>query len=63
MLPSLPVRVIWTALLAVTVSVDEWPLLMVEGSALIATVAVGEEVTVMVALAEVVPPGPVAVAV
>jgi hypothetical protein len=62
-LPSLPVTVTWVALTAVTVKVDELPELIEAGFAVMLTLGGGFELTVKVALAEVFPPAPVAVAV
>ena len=63
-LPSLPVNVSVVALVAATVSVEEDPALIEAGFALIVTVgAAAEPFTVNTAVADVVPPVPVAVAV
>jgi hypothetical protein len=51
------------ALVAATFNVDEFPEVIEVGFAVMLTVAAGLEVTVTVALAEVFPPAPVAVAV
>lgn len=61
-LPSLPLTVTAVALLAVTVSVEELPEVIEVGFAAILTIGAGL-VTVTVALAEIFPPAPVAVAV
>ena len=53
----------WVELLAVTVRIEEPPSEMEEGFAEIVTVGGGRIVTLTVTLLEVVPPGPVAVAV
>jgi hypothetical protein len=66
LLPSVPVIVIPVAFVAVTVKTEELPLVIDLGLALIVTVGAPDEppvVTVIVTLAEVVPPDPVAVAV
>jgi hypothetical protein len=51
------------AFVAVTVKVDELPAVIEVGLAVIATVGAGPAVTVTVAVADVFPPAPVAVAV
>jgi hypothetical protein len=51
------------AFVAVTLNVEELPVTMEDGFAVINTVGVGLAVTVTVAVAVVIPPGPVAVAV
>jgi hypothetical protein len=56
------VTVTWVALAAVTVKVEELPEVMDVGLALIFTVGAGELATVIVAVAVLFPPGPVAVA-
>jgi hypothetical protein len=61
-LPSVPTTVTPVALVAVTVSVEELPALMDVGLAAMLTVGAGV-VTVTDAVAELVPPVPVAVAV
>ena len=66
LLPLVPVIVIDVALLAVTVTVEELPLVIDIGLALIVTVGVADVSavpTVIFALADLVPPEPVAVAV
>jgi hypothetical protein len=63
MLPSLPVTVAEVAFVDVTVKVDEFPGAIDVGFATIVTVGAGLDVTVTVAVAEMVPPAPVAVAV
>jgi hypothetical protein len=50
-------------LVAVTVNVDEPPGIIEEGAAVMVTVGAGFELTVTAALAVIVPPAPVAVAV
>jgi hypothetical protein len=62
-LPSLPVTVTWVAFTALTVKTDELPDVMEVGFAMMLTVGGAFAVTVNVALAEVVPPAPVAPAV
>jgi hypothetical protein len=57
------VTVTWVALAAVTVKVEELPEVMDVGLALIFTVGAGELATVIVAVAVLFPPDPVAVAV
>ena len=66
LLPLVPVSVIPVAFVAVTVKTEELPLVIDVGFAVIVTVAAPELLpvpTVIVTLAEVVPPDPVAVAV
>lgn len=60
---SVPVIVTWLAFVAVTVKVDEFPEMIEAGLAVMLTVGVGFGVTVTVALAEVFPPLPMALAV
>jgi hypothetical protein len=62
-LPSVPVTVTWVALVAVTVKIDELPVVIDVGLAAILTVGAGELPTVTVAAAVLFPPVPVAVAV
>jgi len=62
-LPSVPAMVTWVAFVAVTVSVDELPLVIDVGLAEMVTEGAVTGVTVTIAVAEVFPPGPVAVAV
>jgi hypothetical protein len=57
------VTLTWVALAAVTVKVEELPEVMDVGLALIFTVGAGELATVIVAVAVLFPPDPVAVAV
>jgi len=61
--PPGAVTVTVVALVAVTVSVDEFPEAIDAGFAVMVTVGAGFAVTVTVAVAVIVPPGPVAVAV
>jgi hypothetical protein len=60
-LPSVPAIVTWVALVAITVKVDELPVTIEVGLAVMATVGTGDTVTVVPA--EAFPPAPVAVAV
>jgi hypothetical protein len=62
-LPSLPLTATWVAFAAVTVSVDELPVVIDAGLAVMVTVAAGVFVTVIVADADAFPCTPVAVAV
>jgi len=62
-LPSLPVTVTCVALLAVTINVEEPPAAIDVGFATIVTVGAAPAVTVTIAVADAVPPAPVAVAV
>jgi hypothetical protein len=62
-LPSLPLIVTAVELVAVTVNVDDLPEIIDAGLALMLTVGAAGWVTVTVALAVVLPPAPVAVAV
>ena len=59
-LPSEPLIVTCVAFVAVTVNVEEFPAVMEAGLAAIVTVAPVGWVTVTIAVAEAVPPGPVA---
>ncbi len=60
---SLPVKVTDVALLALTVNVELVPAVIDGGSAAMEMVGLGFAETVIVMVAEVVPPGPIAVAV
>lgn len=62
-LPSVPVMVTEVAFAAVTVSVEEFSVLIVEGLAAMVTVGAGGPLTVTTVLAEVFPAGPEATAV
>ena len=62
-LPSEPVIVTLEAFVAVAVRVDESPAVIEVGFAVMATVGAGLAVTVTVAVADAVPPDPLAVAV
>jgi hypothetical protein len=62
-LPSVPLTVTWPALAALTIKVDELPDAMEVGFAVMVTVGAAAGTTVTVAVAEVVPPAPVAAAV
>lgn len=62
-LPSLPVTITPVAFAAVTVNVEEFPEIIDVGFAVIVTAGTGLAATVTVAVAEALPPAPVAVAV
>ena len=62
-LPSVPVTITWVAFTADTVKMDELPDAIEVGFAVMLTVGGGFAPTVKIALAEVVPPVPVAPAV
>jgi hypothetical protein len=62
-LPSEPVTVTCVALVAITAKLDELPEEIEAGFAVMLTVGAGGATTVRVAVAEVFPPAPVAVAV
>jgi hypothetical protein len=63
-LPSLPVTVTWVAFAAITINSDEAPEVIEVGFAVMLTVgATAGGSTVTVAVAEIFPPAPVAVAV
>ncbi len=63
MVPSDPFTVTWVVLVADTVRVEELPATIVIGLAVMATVGFGFDETVTVAVADALPPGPVAFAV
>ena len=62
-LPSLPVSLTWVAFAAITVKVDELPAVIEAGLAVMVTVGAASAATVTDAVAEAVPPLPVATAV
>lgn len=63
MVPSVPVTVTDVALVAVTVSVDELPTVIVDGFAEMATAGEAGPLTVTIAVADALPAGPDATAV
>jgi hypothetical protein len=62
-LPSVPVTETWVALVAVTANIEEFPAAMDAGDAVMLTVGALAGTTVTIAVAEIFPPAPLAVAV